>query len=60
MHSTDFGDYKATSLFQIVSNLDETTYNNNKEFDNICLQYDSQTTYSVKTPTSKTDYNSRY
>ena len=42
------------------SNLDETTYDNYREFDNICLQHDRQTTASVKTPKSKTDYNSRY
>ena len=55
MHSKEFSDYEVSSLFWIVTNLDETTYDNYEEFDNICLQHDWQTTDPVETPTSKAD-----
>ena len=57
MHSTAFGDYEVTSLFQInFANPDETRYDNYREFDNIHLQHDSQTTDSIRTTTSRADY----
>lgn len=57
-YSTEFSDYEFTSLLQIVIILDETTYDNYKEFHNICLQHtiDKLSTDSVKTPTLKADY----
>ena len=57
MHSTAYGDYEAISLFQSnCFNLNKTTYGNYREFINIHLQQDWQTTDSVRMPTSKADY----
>ena len=55
-----FGDYENIRFFfsnkSVVTNVDETTYDNYREFDNIHLQHDSQTTDSIRTTTSRADY----